>query len=58
MYHNYANETMLSNASVASSEMIGDGASSYSSPEDFPEVPVIVGPNGFIPPNGSIYTGE
>lgn len=56
-YPSFIGETFHSNASVASSEMIGDGASSYCSREEYPELAYVTAPNGYAPSHGTIYTG-
>eukprot|EP00250_Pteridium_aquilinum_P022643 c2549_g2_i1 orf=862-2886(-) len=57
LYPSFIGETFHSSASVASSEMIGDGASSYCSREEYPELAYVTAPNGFAPSHGAIYTG-
>lgn len=58
LYSSYVGETFHSNASVASSEMIGDGASSYCSREEYPELAYVTTANGYAPsPHGTVYTG-
>lgn len=57
-YPGFIGETFHSNASVTSSEMIGDGASSYCSREEYPELAYVTAPNGYAPSHGTIYTGS
>lgn len=58
VFPSFPGETFHSNASVASSEMIGDGASSYCSREEYPELTFVTAPNGFMPSHGTIYAGS
>ncbi|KAI5068072.1 hypothetical protein GOP47_0016417 [Adiantum capillus-veneris] len=58
LYPSYLGETFHCNTSIASSEMLGDGASSYCSREEYPELAYITAPNVYVPsPHGTIYTG-
>ncbi|MCO5601666.1 hypothetical protein L7F22_055789 [Adiantum nelumboides] len=58
LYPSYLGDAFHCNTSVASSEMMGDGASSYCSREEYPELAYVTTPNGYAPsPHGAIYTG-
>ncbi|KAH7445008.1 hypothetical protein KP509_02G102000 [Ceratopteris richardii] len=57
LYQGFASEAVHSNASVASSDMTGDGTSSYCSRDDYTDIGCPAIPNGYMPSQGAIYSG-